>query len=110
MTTALHTPGPWDHDGKFIVAPDPNGIHPDIYIAEIVQEDSEGRVASPEQQLANGTLIAAATEVLDALFDIKCMAEKSGDCEADPFALLDMIADKARAALVEATWHQGRAP
>jgi hypothetical protein len=103
MTTPLHTPGPWQDDGKFIVAPDPQGIHPDIYIAEIVQEDDEGRMASPDQQLANGALIAAATEMLDALFDIKHLAEKSGDSEADPFALLDLIADEARTALVNAT-------
>jgi|HubBroStandDraft_5_1064220.scaffolds.fasta_scaffold291055_2 hypothetical protein len=103
MTTAHHTPGPWEHDGQFIVAPDPQGIHPDIYIAEIVQKDDEGRMASPDQQLANGALIAAATEMLDALFDIKRLAEKSGDSEADPFALLDLIADEARTALVNAT-------
>ena len=103
MTTLLHTPGPWRHDGQFIVAPDPEGIHPDIYIAEIVQEDDEGRLAPPEQQQANGALIAAATELLDALFDIKHLAEKSGDSETDPYALLDMIAHEARTALVNAT-------
>lgn len=103
MTIAHHTPGPWEHDGQFIVAPDPNGIHPDIYIAEIVQEDDEGRMASPDQQLANGALIAAAAGMLDTLFDIKRVAEKSGDSEADPSALRDLIADEARTALLNAT-------
>jgi hypothetical protein len=51
----------------YIVAPDPNGVHPDIYIAEIVHEDDEGRVASREQQDANRRLIAAAPELLEAL-------------------------------------------
>jgi hypothetical protein len=40
---------------------------------------------------------------LDALLDIKRVAEKSGDHEADPFALLDIIADKARTAITKAT-------
>jgi len=66
MTTIEHTPGPWQQDGQFIVAPDPEGIHPDIYIAEIAEEDSEGRVASSEQQKANSLLIAAAPELLAA--------------------------------------------
>lgn len=65
--STLYTPGPWDYDMDFIVAPDPNGIHPDIYIAEIVHTDEEGRLASPEQQDANRRLIAAAPELLAAL-------------------------------------------
>jgi hypothetical protein len=67
MTTIEHTPGPWQQDWHFIVAPDPDGIHPDIYIAEIAEEDSDGRVASPEQQEANGRLIVAAPAMLEAL-------------------------------------------
>ena len=66
MTNATHTPGPWQQDLHYIVAPDPGGIHPDIYIAEIAEEDSEGRIASPEQQEANGRLMTAAPELLAA--------------------------------------------
>jgi len=66
MTTTAHTPGPWRHVWQFIVAEDPNGIHPDIYIAEIAETDEDGRVASPEQQQANGCLIAAAPALLEA--------------------------------------------
>jgi len=36
---------------------------------------------------------------LDALLDIKRVAGKSGDHEADPFALLDLIAVRTRAAI-----------
>ncbi len=61
-----HTPGPWQQSWQFIVAPDPGGVHPDIYLAEIAEEDSDGRVASPEQQEANGRLIVAAPELLAA--------------------------------------------
>lgn len=64
---ARHTPGPWKNAGQFIVAPDPRGVHPDIYIAEIVQENEEGRLASPAQRRANGQLIAAAPRMLAAL-------------------------------------------
>lgn len=64
---AGHTPGPWDCDLDYIVATDPAGRHPDIYIAEIAHGDDEGRVASPEQQDANCRLIAAAPDLLEAL-------------------------------------------
>jgi hypothetical protein len=66
-TRLCHTPSPWECDMDFIVAPDPNGLHPDIYIAEIAHADDEGRIASPEQQDANRHLIAAAPDLLEAL-------------------------------------------
>ena len=62
-----HTPGDWDFDSGFIVAPDPSGKHPDIYIAEIVTEDEEGRFAPGEQHEANGYLLAKAPALLKAL-------------------------------------------
>jgi len=62
-----HTPGPWDYDMDYIVAPDPGSRYPDIYIAEIAHSDDEGRIASPQQQDANRRLIAAAPELLAAL-------------------------------------------
>jgi hypothetical protein len=68
MTNILvHTPGPWDCDLDYIVAPDPNGRHPDIYIAEIAHCDDEGRVASYEQQHGNRQLITASPTMLEAL-------------------------------------------
>lgn len=66
MTSPAHTPGPWGQAWQFIVAPDAEGVHPDLYIAEIAEEDGEGRVASSEQRAANGRLIAAAPELLAA--------------------------------------------
>ncbi len=63
-----HTPGPWDYDMDYIVAPDPHGVHPDIYIAEIAHDDDEGRIATPEQRDANRRLIAGAPELLEALY------------------------------------------
>jgi hypothetical protein len=41
----------------------------------------------------------AAPDLRDALLDIKRVAGKSGDHEADPWALLDLIRDRALAAL-----------
>jgi hypothetical protein len=70
MSNAAHTPGPWESDGQFIVAPDPAGIHPDIYIAEIVATDDEGRMAPPKQQVANASLIAAAPFLFESLLTI----------------------------------------
>jgi hypothetical protein len=66
-----------------------------------------------EQELAEEELRDCATqseannsakpvpEWLDALLDIKRLAEKSGDHEADPFALLDLIADRAHSAIAK---------
>jgi hypothetical protein len=99
MTTYAHTPGPWANDRPFIVASDPDGAHPDIYIAEIVESDDEGRLASPVQREANGHLIAAAPTMFDALLDVKRLAAKSGDPGSDPFALLELIAYRAQDAL-----------
>ena len=64
---AAHTPEPWDHDMDFIVAPDPTGQHPDIYIAEIAHSDDEGRVAPPDQQGANRRRICAAVNACRGL-------------------------------------------
>ena len=49
------------------MAPDPAGVHHDIYIAEIAETDEDNRVAPSEQQQANAILIAAAPELLEAL-------------------------------------------
>ena len=54
-----HTPEPWDYDMGFIVAPDPAGQHPDIYVAEIAHDDDEGRIAPSEQHEANARRIVA---------------------------------------------------
>lgn len=62
-----HTPEPWDFvDGRFIVAGDPAGRFPEIYIAEVVIDDSEGRAAPEGQIEANGWLIATAPSLLAA--------------------------------------------
>src|SRR5258708_34009511 len=74
-----HTPGDWDFDSGFIVAPDPSGKHRDIYIAEIITSDDEGRLAPDEQHYPNGYLLAKAPQLLRAL--------------EDAFTLLDRIRD-----------------
>jgi hypothetical protein len=79
MTAPRHTPGPWSHDWQFIVAPDPAGIHPDIYIAEIAETDEDGRVATPEQQAANGCLLAASPRLLKALETAEQAIEEATD-------------------------------
>jgi hypothetical protein len=74
-----HTPGDWSFDDGFIVAPDPAGKHPDIYIAEIVTADEEGRLAPDKQHRPNGRLLAKAPQLLRAL--------------EDAFTLIDSIRD-----------------
>ncbi len=70
---------------------------PENYIAE-TNEHLPGDV-----QERHARLIAAAPELLDALLNIKRLAGKSGDHEADPFALLDLIAHEALTVIHHAT-------
>jgi hypothetical protein len=60
-----------------------------------------------EQELAEekkGTPSAESpAEWIEALLNIKRMAGKSGDHEADPFALLDLISDEVRRVLAKST-------
>jgi hypothetical protein len=108
MTTALHTPGPWTVDWQFIIAPDPNGRHPDIYIAEIAEVDDEGRSASAAQQLANGRLIAAAPALLAATeaADVDAAHDLLSDLLEDPDAANDTIRDAAIALCLALNEHQ----
>jgi hypothetical protein len=62
-----HIPEPWDHDMGFIVAPDPTGQHPDVYVAEIAHSDEEGRIAPYEQHEANARRIVAAVNACQGL-------------------------------------------
>jgi hypothetical protein len=95
-----HTPGPWEYDMDYIVAPDPSGVHSDIYIAEIAHEDDEGRIASPEQQDANRRLIAAAPALYAALKSILA-AGPYGNANQYNAAV-----DEAVVAIAKAEWGQ----
>lgn len=92
-----HTPGPWEYDMDYIVAPDPNGVHRDIYIAEIAHVDDEGRIASPEQQDANRRLIAAAPDLYAACKapELDEAHDKLSELLEDPDAGNDDIRDAA---------------
>jgi hypothetical protein len=96
-----HTPGPWDYDMDYIVAPDPDGRHPDIYVAEIAHSDDEGRIASPQQQDANRRLIAAAPELLEAL-EAQEMAEWDPEASRSK-GYFDRARELRRAAIAKAT-------
>jgi hypothetical protein len=79
---------------NYRIYPDDN---PEYYIAE-TNEHLPG-----DLQKAHARLVTASPKLLDALLDIKRLAGKSGDHEADPFALLDLIAGYALAAIHLAT-------
>ena len=108
MTHPCHTPGPWDAEGRTDMYTTPS--EPDaVTMIEIRANVTEGgweTVAFVEAiwpgAAANARLIKESPQLLDALLDIKRMAKKSGDDEADPFTLLDLIADKTRAAIARA--------
>ena len=94
MTKTQHTPGLWSNDWQFIVAPDPAGIHADIYIAEIVQTDETGRVATTRQQAANARLIAAAPQLLHAALLV--VDRWSGGDLAEAVRMLDAAIAEAK--------------
>ena len=102
LPALTHTPGPWDYDMDYIVAPDPNGLYPNIYIAEIAHEDEEGRVASCEQQDGNRRLITAAPELFDAAdapdVDLAhdALSEALEDPDADYYEVRDAAVDLCR--------------
>jgi len=100
-----HTPGPWRSDEPFVVATDPVGKHPDIYVAEVISSDEYDRyVLETETRLANARLIAAVPEMLAAC---RCaLAELEGsysredwDDDNNPMALTiqELIAAIAKA-------------
>ncbi|HEY7330676.1 MAG TPA: hypothetical protein VH592_23755 [Gemmataceae bacterium] len=103
-TTASHTPEPWDYDTGFIVAPDPAGEHPDIYIAEIAHSDDEGRIAPYEQHEANARRICAAvnacrgitTDSLErgVVADLRHILDELVSAAADLDAAIDGVTDQ----------------
>jgi len=104
---AAHTPEPWDHDMGFIVAPDSTGQHPDIYIAEIVRDDDEGRIAPYQQHEANARRICAAvnacegisTEALErgVIAELRHILGELLDAAADLDAAIDGATDEFNA-------------
>ena len=60
MTSASHTPGPWRHDRRDILAAD----------GRCIAQTFSGPCDSLEEADANGHLIAAAPELLAALRDL----------------------------------------
>jgi hypothetical protein len=90
-----HTPGPWFAAWDYIVANDPTGQHDDLYLAEIVIADDEGRIVSPEEQGANAALIAAAPDMFNALCDVFEFWDEPNMSETD-------IRDRVRDAIAKA--------
>ncbi len=116
-----HTAEPWHCDTGFIVAPDPSGQHPDIYIAEIVREDDEGRIAPYEQHEANARRIVTAvnackgidTEALERgiIADLRHLLGEPVSAAGDLDAAIDGVTDQfdAERARLNATIHAAQA-
>lgn len=79
------TPGDWKFDPfaqGFIIVERPEDGR-DLYLAEIVDEDDEGLFEPDEKKrLANGRLMAAAPELLDALEMLLEWSQQLGGWEA----------------------------
>jgi len=59
-------------------------------------EGDEGFTNSRTIDFDSGRKLKVYERLLDALLNIKRRAEKAGDGDADPYALLDLIADESR--------------
>jgi hypothetical protein len=105
-TAIQHTPGPWNCDMDFIVAPDPNRRHSDIYIAELAHSDDEGRIASPLQQDANRRLIAAAPELMECLQDILAVFNDAAANSAGTQAIISFFGKHEDAINQALSWRQ----
>jgi hypothetical protein len=77
----------------------------DMFETELA-EDEFIKAAAAFAQAEGNNSAKPVPDWLGALLNIKRLAEKSGDHEADPFALLDLIASEAFAAINKATQPQ----
>ena len=89
MLISLFTPAPWFFDGDFVVAETADGVAPDRYIAEITTRDSEGRIVPPDQQAANGELIARAPLLQNFVDEIARLSRTGESVDGVPFAMAD---------------------
>jgi len=111
MTQSLLSPAPWDSDSLTVLyaAPSEDDAVTMIEIRANVTESGWDTVAFVDAAWpgakSNARLIASSPTLLDALLDIKRLAEKSGDHEADPLALLDLIAQRTRFAIAQTIQH-----
>ena len=92
-----YTPGPWHRNippaTKYVTVWAGRNTH----VARVVPDHLPA-----EQVEGNIALIASAPTLLDALLDIKRLAESGNDRGYEPFTLLEMIATAAREAIATA--------
>jgi hypothetical protein len=92
------------HFARFHPRMDATAIHAlalQTFEQEVVEEANCDCVVSKQTEVSKSA--KPIPYWIDALLNIKRLAEKSGDHEADPFALLDLIAYEARASINKAT-------
>lgn len=107
MPTIPQASQTWDADGATVLyaAPHAEDAVPMIEIRANVTESGWDTIAFIDAAWPtakdNARLIARLPQLLDALLNVKHLAEKSGDDEAEPFTLLDLIGDEVRAVLAK---------
>jgi hypothetical protein len=101
MATLDHTPGPWSYyisencESEFEIYGDC------CPIGTVERWNGDDNDELKGQAEANARLVAEAPMLLDAILDIKRLADKAGDSEYDAFeyALLELISDRVQQAL-----------
>ncbi len=69
MSETKHTPGPWEFDGEYVWADAVRGYVADPNTEDMTSGRGLAKLEAPEMIKANGRLIAAAPELLEALQD-----------------------------------------
>jgi hypothetical protein len=110
--TASFAPATWQYEYLPYVMPDPDDMTVEREIPNFrifPEDDPENYIAETNEHLPgdvqerHARLISASQAMLDTLLNIKRLAGKSCGHEADPFALLELIASEALAAINKAT-------
>ena len=87
---AQHTPGPWKYDGgAYVIGPHDSRIDRCPYVAG-VWEDPQ---IPNDQKTANGLILSAAPEMLEALEDV---SQWAGPDDYEPWANVRAVIDKAK--------------
>lgn len=94
-----HTPGPWEFDGEYVWADAVRGYVADPNTDDMTSGRGLAKLDAPEMIKANGYLIAAAPELLEAL-QTMVMHAQSPDFDGAPS---DAALEQAIAAIAKAT-------
>lgn len=78
MSETKHTPGPWEFDGEYVWADAVRGYVADPNTEDMTSGRGLAKLEAPEMIKANGRLIAAAPDLLEACIALQMEAAARG--------------------------------